>query len=121
MSVIVLCACGKRLLAKPELAGRVVRCPACRERLRIPAARQSGIPPRSAQTAPAKSPGSGSRTGLLVGGVVAVALVGGALAVGYYGWFRELPSRTTNPALTSGPTAPAVKALPSITASPNPV
>lgn len=38
MSIIVQCDCGKRFKAKDGLAGRKVRCPGCREPLRIPEA-----------------------------------------------------------------------------------
>lgn len=35
MSIVVECQCGKRFKAKDEMAGRKVRCPGCREPLRI--------------------------------------------------------------------------------------
>lgn len=35
MSIVVKCQCGKKFKAKDEMAGRKVRCPGCREPLRI--------------------------------------------------------------------------------------
>ena len=36
MAIKVVCACGKQLSAKDEQAGKRVKCPACKEPLRIP-------------------------------------------------------------------------------------
>lgn len=36
MSVVVSCNCGKKFKAKPEMAGKKVRCPECKTVLRIP-------------------------------------------------------------------------------------
>lgn len=36
MSIVVKCQCGKMFKAKDQMAGRKVRCPGCREPLRIP-------------------------------------------------------------------------------------
>ncbi|MDB4670877.1 hypothetical protein OAF34_01970 [Pirellulaceae bacterium] len=35
MNFSVTCGCGKKLLAKPAMAGKTVRCPACQEPLLI--------------------------------------------------------------------------------------
>ncbi len=50
MSSIVTCTCGKSFRAKPELAGKRVKCPACGSVLQIPAATPTP------QTAPALTP-----------------------------------------------------------------
>ena len=36
MAIKVSCTCGKTISAKDEFAGRRVKCPACKEPLRIP-------------------------------------------------------------------------------------
>ncbi len=41
MSIAVACKCGKKFAAKDELAGKTVRCPQCKQPLKIPAT-QSG-------------------------------------------------------------------------------
>ncbi|MFM9960134.1 MAG: WD40 repeat domain-containing protein [Planctomycetaceae bacterium] len=45
MSIKVACACGKKLAAKEELAGKKVKCPACQKLLSIP---KSKVPVESA-------------------------------------------------------------------------
>jgi hypothetical protein len=40
----VACACGKRLKARPDLAGKTVQCPACRRRLVVPAPEVAASP-----------------------------------------------------------------------------
>ena len=108
MSIVVTCSCGKRLLAKVELAGTVVQCPACHERIKVPAA--------------TKPEESGSRKVWLVAGLAAGVVLCGALAVGYFNWKRghspQGVSHTGN-APARNPNAP--KVAPSITATPNPV
>ncbi len=42
MAIVVNCRCGKRFKVKDQLAGRKVRCPACKGPLRIPA--ESAVP-----------------------------------------------------------------------------
>jgi len=112
MSTVVTCSCGKKLVAKDELAGKVVQCPACHERIQIPAAARSGVGP-----APAKPEESRSRKVWLVAGLAAGILLGGALVVGYFNWKRN-PS-TSGDVRPANSTAPKVP--PSITATPNPV
>lgn len=51
MSIVVECQCGKKFKAKDEMAGRKVRCPGCREPLRIP----GGGSEKGASSAAAKS------------------------------------------------------------------
>jgi hypothetical protein len=41
MSIPVSCQCGKAFKVKERLAGKVVRCPACKKPLRIPAAQRT--------------------------------------------------------------------------------
>jgi hypothetical protein len=45
MPIKVQCACGKRLVAKDELAGKRTKCPVCGNVLEIPAAGHSGTSP----------------------------------------------------------------------------
>lgn len=45
MPIVVDCGCGKRFKAKDSLAGRKVRCPGCREPLRIPGGQSKSDPP----------------------------------------------------------------------------
>jgi len=40
----VQCQCGKKLQAKPELAGKTAKCPACGQPVKLPAAAPSGPP-----------------------------------------------------------------------------
>jgi hypothetical protein len=42
MSIAVRCHCGKTFKAKDKLAGKTVRCPACKEPLRIPGGKKKG-------------------------------------------------------------------------------
>jgi len=50
LSIVVKCQCGKKFKTKDELAGRKVRCPGCREPLRIPGGRsEKGASPRGAK------------------------------------------------------------------------
>jgi hypothetical protein len=37
MAIPMICSCGKSLLIKPELAGKRVKCPQCKEILEVPA------------------------------------------------------------------------------------
>jgi len=54
MPIKVTCKCGQTLNAKDELAGKTVRCPKCKEPLRIPAAPAAA--PKAAAKQPAKKP-----------------------------------------------------------------
>src|SRR5437899_8368797 len=112
MSTVVTCSCGKRLAVKDELAGKVVQCPACHERVQIPAAARSGD-----QSAPVKPEVSGSRKVWLVAGLAAGVVLGGALVVGYFNWKRN--PTTASDTRSANSTAP--KGAPTITATPNPV
>lgn len=53
MASIVTCACGKSFKAKPELAGKLLKCPACGKGIQVPTAGASAQPARAtpAQTA----------------------------------------------------------------------
>jgi len=42
MSIVVSCKCGKRFKAKDAMAGRRVRCPGCKEPLRVPGDKTAG-------------------------------------------------------------------------------
>lgn len=61
-SVIVACSCGKRLKAKPELAGKKVKCPGCGGVLVVPALRApvatdaTAAPPSTAPVAEKECP-----------------------------------------------------------------
>lgn len=113
MSTVVTCSCGKKLVAKDELAGKVVQCPACHERIQVPAAARSGV-----HAAPAKPEESGSRKVWLIAGLaIAGVVLCGALAVGYFAGKRT--QTTGGDARPANSTAPKVP--PSITATPNPV
>ncbi|MFQ3592276.1 MAG: hypothetical protein SNJ82_03685 [Gemmataceae bacterium] len=43
MAISFVCDCGKPLRVKEELAGKKVRCPACKEVARVPAAEQDEV------------------------------------------------------------------------------
>jgi len=45
MAIVVNCRCGKRFKVKDQLAGRKVRCPACKGPLRIPAEKAESTAP----------------------------------------------------------------------------
>ena len=45
MSITLVCACGKRLTAKDELAGRKAKCPGCGKTLEIPAPTTPALQP----------------------------------------------------------------------------
>jgi RsiW-degrading membrane proteinase PrsW (M82 family) len=45
MSIVFQCECGQKLSAKDELAGRMIRCPACKNAITIPA--PQAAPPRA--------------------------------------------------------------------------
>jgi len=56
MAITVTCAnCGKALQAKDEWAGKSVRCPACKEVIKVPSLKAGGPPPMPAK-APVKRP-----------------------------------------------------------------
>jgi hypothetical protein len=119
--ITVTCACGRHLRAKDELAGKLAQCPHCQKKVQIPVAATS--PDESAHpNAPEESvvvasvPATKSRTGLLVGGGLLVAVLVGTLIV-YLGWFRGKHSLGTE----SEPAVTATKPTATITASPNPV
>lgn len=57
MPIKVACKCGQKFTAKDELAGKTVRCPKCKEALRIPGGKQA---PRKS-TPPSQSPASPSQ------------------------------------------------------------
>src|SRR5262249_2854226 len=113
MSTVVTCSCGKRLVAKVELAGKVVQCPACHERVQIPAGARSGV-----QSPHAKPMESGSRKVWLVPGVAAGLVLGAALTIGYFNWKRS-PTTVGGDTRSANSTSP--KGPPTITANPNPV
>lgn len=48
MPIAVACPCGKKMQVKSELAGKRVRCPACKEPIRIPDAAPAAAPPAAA-------------------------------------------------------------------------
>jgi hypothetical protein len=101
MTIAVTCTCGMHLRAKPELAGKTVKCPSCGKQVVV-----SGTPaaggPRQPPAVSSATPTRGGNRGLIVT-AAALALVGG-LAVVYFVWLRP-PS-----------VVPAT-----ITAAPNPV
>lgn len=47
MSIVVSCECGKRFKAKDSMAGKRVRCPGCKDVLRVPNGRASGGSPKA--------------------------------------------------------------------------
>ena len=49
MAIEVQCSCGKRLKAQPSLAGKRVRCPACKSPVDIPDSRQTDVAELSVQ------------------------------------------------------------------------
>lgn len=56
MSILVKCQCGKKFKAKDHMAGRKVRCPGCREPLRIPdGGSEKGASPTTPKPAKANS------------------------------------------------------------------
>src|SRR2546425_2981309 len=100
--ITVTCSCGRRLRAKDELAGNLAQCPHCQERVLIP----DGVPFETeaagpTATAVAAIPATRSRTRLLVGGGVLVAVLGVALVV-YLGWFRGKTAPATGHAPDGG-------------------
>jgi hypothetical protein len=53
----VTCTCGKRIATKPEWAGKTIKCPACENRIKVPAAAAPIVPAAAAaKPAPAKRP-----------------------------------------------------------------
>ena len=53
----VTCTCGKRIATKPEWAGKTIKCPACENRIKVPAAASPVVPAAAAaKPAPAKRP-----------------------------------------------------------------
>ncbi len=64
MPIPVTCACGKTLQVKNELAGKNVRCPACKQPLSIPAAAAASSGSQRAASAPQASAASGFPGGL---------------------------------------------------------
>ena len=53
----VTCTCGKRIATKPEWAGKTIKCPACENRIKVPAAASPVVPAAAAAIpAPAKRP-----------------------------------------------------------------
>src|SRR5262245_17718773 len=110
--ITVTCSCGRRLRAKGEQAGKLALCPHCRERVLIP---EDALSPPGQAVGVVERAGPGrSRTRfLVVGGVLAAALVAGLIV--YLVIFRaKSPS-------DGGSVASVPKAAPTITASPNPV
>lgn len=63
MPIRVTCSCGKTLAVKDALAGKAVKCPACQQVVRIPAAKSASGPSpstRSGSRPAAKGPASGA-------------------------------------------------------------
>jgi uncharacterized Zn finger protein (UPF0148 family) len=62
MPIRVVCACGAKLNAKDELAGRTVKCPKCSEPLKVPAASAAtaAAKPSASQAKPAATPAASS-------------------------------------------------------------
>ena len=59
VAAAVTCTCGKRIATKPEWAGKTIKCPACENRIKVPAAAvASPVVPAAAaaKPAPAKRP-----------------------------------------------------------------
>jgi DNA-directed RNA polymerase subunit M/transcription elongation factor TFIIS len=58
MPIAVACQCGKTLNVRDELAGKAVKCPACQQILKVPAAGKpaTGKPPTTANTNAPKAP-----------------------------------------------------------------
>jgi hypothetical protein len=53
----VTCTCGKRIATKPEWAGKTIKCPACENRIKVPAAASPVVPAAAAaKPAPAQRP-----------------------------------------------------------------
>lgn len=52
MTIEVECKCGKRLKAKPRLAGKRVRCPVCKHPLRIPDVSDASLAVENARVEP---------------------------------------------------------------------
>lgn len=65
MPIVVKCQCGKKFKAKDKLAGRKVRCPACREPLRIPAGGSEAGAPEGAAKSKSSPAGVNAEAALL--------------------------------------------------------
>src|SRR5437899_3224722 len=83
MTIALSCPCGKNISVKDEAAGKQVRCPACRKALRIPseeaAENVAASSVRGKPATPARP--SRARTGLIVGAVAAIVLLGAFLII----------------------------------------
>jgi hypothetical protein len=93
MAIIVRCNCGKKLQVADDMAGKHVRCGACKEVLTVPAAAPEPPMVRPAESEPprrpkrAKNAGGGSKVWLFaLLGVAAVLLLGclGVVSAGIY-------------------------------------
>jgi len=83
MTIALSCPCGKNISVKDEAAGKQVRCPACGKALRIPseeaAENVAASSVRGKPATPARP--SRARTGLIVGAVAAIVLLGAFLII----------------------------------------
>lgn len=103
MSIRATCPCGQAFLAKPELAGKTVKCPACGKAFQVPlavapdplgpvdlrqmefgsaplpAARPAPLAAAPTYQAPRRAKGKGGGRGLVIGLIVAGAVVGGIM------------------------------------------
>jgi hypothetical protein len=79
MPISVVCQCGKRLVAKDELAGKSLRCPACAQVVVVPLA---------AASAPAKStsPGPARQSGKWPGPLLMGFIIGAMLSTCCFGF-----------------------------------
>lgn len=68
MAIRLKCKCGKDLSLKDEFAGKTIRCPACKETLKVPGGGSAAAPTRPAAAAPASMP-SAAAAQPAVGGV----------------------------------------------------